>query len=159
MKNERLFINKKKRTKWWISLAVIFTILVGASLGTLSMYNWSVNQAIQGLFYNTKQPVNVADDTGEENPSDNNEEDPTSETPDPSEDELDDVTPPTYGEGEKTPETIEEPTFVEDVLISNKQYPLPATYAPGESEEAQEAFQAMKAAGAAEGLDLVAFSR
>ena len=173
MKNERLFINKKKRTKWWISLAVVFTSLVGASLGALSMYNWSFNQAIQGLFY-SNDLSEVADDSEKRvmeerekerlNPPKDNEKEPMpsentdAETPDPSEDELDDVTPPTQEEAPKTPETITEPTFVKGVLIANKQHPLPATYAPGENEEAKEAFFAMRTAGDTEGFDLVAFS-
>ncbi|MEW9502519.1 M15 family metallopeptidase [Jeotgalibacillus marinus] len=219
MKKVRLFSSKKMRPKWWITLAVTSTILVGASLGTLSMYNWSFNQAIQGLFHTTKQPsVEVAavedkeqpapsdegpladnekgprlskvtktetPDPAEEElddvtpsaeeedeetpetivepaPSKDNEKNPTSpeedETPDPSEDELDDITPPTKEEDKKTPETIVEPTYVQGVLISNKQYPLPATYAPGESAEARGSFAAMRTAAATEGFDLIAFS-
>ena len=51
-----------------------------------------------------------------------------------------------------------EPKFVHGVLLANKQYPLPADYAPGESEEAREAFNELAASAATSGINLQAFS-
>lgn len=60
-----------------------------------------------------------------------------------------------YIEGQPLPT---EPTFVKGVLIANKKYPLPSTYAPGESKEARSAFEKMAADAKVAGFELVAFS-
>lgn len=52
----------------------------------------------------------------------------------------------------------QEPTIVNGVLIASKKYPLPSTYAPGESKEARAAFQEMAAEATLSGYDLIAFS-
>ncbi|WP_088006145.1 M15 family metallopeptidase [Indiicoccus explosivorum] len=52
----------------------------------------------------------------------------------------------------------DEPTVINGILLANKQHPLPADYAPGESAEARAAFEKMAAAAAEEGIQLVAFS-
>lgn len=51
-----------------------------------------------------------------------------------------------------------EPTYINGILLANKKYPLPSTFAPGVNEETQNALNAMLAAGKKEGFDLVAFS-
>lgn len=45
-------------------------------------------------------------------------------------------------------------TYVQGILIANKTYALPKTYAPGEDKTARAAFERMKEAAAAEGLTL-----
>lgn len=60
-----------------------------------------------------------------------------------------------YIEGQVLPQ---EPTYLKGILLANKQYPLPSTFAPGESSEAREAFQKMAAEAALEGFQLTAFS-
>ena len=50
------------------------------------------------------------------------------------------------------------PTYINNVLLANKQHPLPQNYAPGESEEARAAFEAMKKDALAAGINLTAFS-
>ena len=60
-----------------------------------------------------------------------------------------------YIEGQKLPS---EPTYIKDVLIASKKYPLPSTYAPGESEEAREAFEELAAEALLDGFKLTAFS-
>ena len=60
-----------------------------------------------------------------------------------------------YIEGQELPK---EPTYIKDVLIANKQYPLPSTYSPGESKEARAAFNEMAAAAKLDGFELIAFS-
>ncbi|MGO1060456.1 M15 family metallopeptidase [Planococcus sp. FY231025] len=52
----------------------------------------------------------------------------------------------------------QQPTFIKGILLANKHYPLPQNYAPGESKEARAAFESMKKAAKADGIDLHAFS-
>lgn len=51
-----------------------------------------------------------------------------------------------------------EPKFVKGILLANKKYPLPATYAPGENEKARGAFERMAAEAKLAGFNLNAFS-
>ena len=51
-----------------------------------------------------------------------------------------------------------EPTYINGILLANKRYPLPSTFAPGVNEEAQNALNTMLAAAKKQGFDLVAFS-
>lgn len=60
-----------------------------------------------------------------------------------------------YIEGQKLPD---KPTIINGILIANKKYPLPSTYAPGESKEAREAFEEMAAEAKLSGINLTAFS-
>lgn len=53
---------------------------------------------------------------------------------------------------------VTEPTYVKDVLIVNKKFPLPANYNKGEDPAARAAFEKMAAAAKSEGIELVAFS-
>lgn len=50
------------------------------------------------------------------------------------------------------------PTVINNVLIANKQHPLPQSYAPGESKEARAAFEAMRTEALKAKIDLTAFS-
>lgn len=60
-----------------------------------------------------------------------------------------------YIEGQKLPD---KPTIINGILIANKKYPLPSTYAPGESKEARAAFDEMAAEAKLSGINLTAFS-
>lgn len=60
-----------------------------------------------------------------------------------------------YIEGQQLPKN---PKFVNGVVLANKQYPLPADYAPGESEEARAEFEKLAAASKTAGINLQAFS-
>ncbi|MFB1082959.1 D-alanyl-D-alanine carboxypeptidase family protein [Jeotgalibacillus sp. JSM ZJ347] len=151
---------KKKRTKWWIALGATVTILAGASLGALSAYNWSPEETIEGLFgtsattsisQNNHEERSIDEDIKEITRTDKDDDAPIDE---PAED-GDTVYP---DEPERTPETLEEPIYVKDVLIANKQYPLPSGYAPGENPEARAAYNEMQAAALEAGYSLVAFS-
>jgi len=51
-----------------------------------------------------------------------------------------------------------EPTYINGILLANKIYPLPSTFAPEENPEAREALNQMLAAAKQQGFDLVAFS-
>lgn len=59
------------------------------------------------------------------------------------------------------PESIElpeEPTFINGVLLANKQHPLPSDYAPGVDPEAKDSFEAMRGEALKSDIDLIAFS-
>lgn len=60
-----------------------------------------------------------------------------------------------YIEGMKLPN---KPTYINQILIASKQYPLPANFAPGESKDAREAFDELNAAAALDGFKFDAFS-
>ncbi|MEK5036851.1 M15 family metallopeptidase [Sporosarcina sp. FSL K6-3457] len=60
-----------------------------------------------------------------------------------------------YIEGQKLPS---EPTYVQEILIANKKYPLPSTFAPGEDKTARAAFDQMAAEATLSGFKLTAFS-
>lgn len=60
-----------------------------------------------------------------------------------------------YVEGTELPK---EPKIIDGILLANKQYPLPKDYAPGESEEAREAFNELAAEALKSGINLQAFS-
>lgn len=83
------------------------------------------------------------------------EEPPAAEEPkeEPAEQEPADAT--TYQDGIKLPA---KPTYINNILLANKQHPLPQNYAPGESKEARAAFEAMKKDAQAAGINLNAFS-
>lgn len=51
-----------------------------------------------------------------------------------------------------------EPTYINGILLANKRYPLPSTFAPGEDAKAREALNTMLTAAKQQGFDLVAFS-
>ncbi|ASW42637.1 M15 family metallopeptidase [Clostridium isatidis] len=63
-----------------------------------------------------------------------------------------------YEENSLEDPSIREPKYINGILIVNKEYGLPDTYAPGEDPEAREAFERMKIDAAAEGIYLNAFS-
>lgn len=51
-----------------------------------------------------------------------------------------------------------EPTYINGILIANKRYPLPSTFAPEEDKTARAALDTMLAAAKQQGFDLNAFS-
>lgn len=55
-------------------------------------------------------------------------------------------------------ELPEEPTFINGILIANKQNPLPSDYAPGVDPEAKSSFDAMREEALKSDIDLIAFS-
>ncbi|MGG7058631.1 M15 family metallopeptidase [Clostridium nigeriense] len=63
-----------------------------------------------------------------------------------------------YEEKSSEDASLREPTYINGILIANKEYGLPDDFAPGESAEAREAFEEMKTDAAKEGIYLNAFS-
>ncbi|WP_288221322.1 D-alanyl-D-alanine carboxypeptidase family protein [uncultured Clostridium sp.] len=64
----------------------------------------------------------------------------------------------TYEEKSNEDASLREPKYINGILIVNKEFGLPDTFAPGESTEAREAFERMKSDAAKEGIYLNAFS-
>ena len=64
----------------------------------------------------------------------------------------------TYEEKASEDASIREPKYINGILLVNKEFGLPDTFAPGESTEAREAFEKMKSDAANEGIYLNAFS-
>lgn len=64
----------------------------------------------------------------------------------------------TYEEKSSEDPSLREPKYINGILLVNKEFGLPDTFAPGESTEAREAFEKMKLDAANEGIYLNAFS-
>lgn len=123
------------------------------------MNEWNIDKSIEELrdLTGVKQIVDV-DKTEEANVDKPVIEEPKQEIPiveEPVVEEVDMSGAKGYIGNEVLPQ---EPTIVKGVLIASKKYPLPSTYAPGESKEARTAFQEMVAEAILSGYDLVAFS-
>lgn len=73
----------------------------------------------------------------------------------PAETPLQNIDATKYAEDQAIPT---EPTYINGILIANKQFPLPSTYAPDVQPEARQALDAMVAAAAQEGFQLTGFS-
>ena len=150
---------KKKGKAITISLSIIFGLIVAGSVAWVGMNEWNVEesykrvQVAMGLIEDSENqslvPVKEAP-----LPSDDREEskpvpEPEPEKPQTKEDFV------SYVEGQELPEA---PTYINEILIASKQYPLPSTFAPGESKDARAAFNEMAAAASLEGFHFTAFS-
>lgn len=159
-KNKRAhFRHKKKKGKLgWITLIVIGIILIGC-ISWVGVNDWDVEKSMEkvqlslGILDEKTDTVLEEDEVTE---SDEVEE-PTSSEEIPTEHQLTETDRPKteYIEGQELPE---EPTYIDGVLIANKQYPLPETYEPGESVEARAAFEELAAEALLSGFHLTAFS-
>ncbi|WP_246231618.1 M15 family metallopeptidase [Sporosarcina jiandibaonis] len=167
---------KKKGKALPITLTSLGVIVAGIIIW-IGMNDWNleksyekVEDAITLVIY--KDDNKVEDETTEPtNPDENSDseiidendkgEEPKDEVPEGEtpEEEMPEKTPDKdnrkYIEGQELPK---EPTYIKGILIANKQYPLPRTYAPGESKEARAAFNEMAAAAKLDGFELIAFS-
>ncbi|QUG43785.1 M15 family metallopeptidase [Psychrobacillus sp. INOP01] len=125
----------------------------------IGMNDWNIDKSIEELrnLTEVKQTVEV-DKAGESNVEEPIVEEPVQEIPvkeEPVVEEVDMSGAKGYIGNETLPQ---EPTVVEGVIIASKKYPLPSTYAPGESKEARAAFQEMAAEATLSGYELIAFS-
>ncbi|MDV6378500.1 M15 family metallopeptidase [Sporosarcina sp. GW1-11] len=171
--------SKQGRNRTYIVAGFTFVLLVGAIMWVGST-NRNINQSIEGLdqgdeFQEVKRSPNEDESTdhAEENPQGTNgpDEEPLrdkekvpfigedSNEVDTSESSKSVQEKPTnpagYLEGQELPK---EPKYIDGILLANKQYPLPKNFAPGESQEAREAFNELAAAAVTSGINLQAFS-
>jgi zinc D-Ala-D-Ala carboxypeptidase len=159
---------KKKGKVLPITLISLGTIVVGIIVW-IGMNDWNLEKSYkkieQVIFQEdnktedeTSKPANPEGNSDSEIIDENNEvEKPEEETPETEKPEVEapDKDNRKYIDGQELPK---EPTYIKDILIANKQYPLPSTYSPGESKEARAAFNEMAAAAKLDGFELIAFS-
>ncbi|AYC30840.1 D-alanyl-D-alanine carboxypeptidase family protein [Paenisporosarcina cavernae] len=108
----------------------------------------------------SKEPAKTDENPSPTTPSQPNTEQPSSPPVQP-ETPVEQPTTPSTGANSGYSDTVTypaKPTYVNGILVANKKYPLPKTYAPGESKIAREAFEEMAAAARLQSLELVAFS-
>lgn len=122
-----------------------------AGLGDLLQTKSKENQASQEEIGPEAEPSPEPEETADTESTDK----PSEETPSSKEKTNDGVFDGGYVEGQTLPK---EPTYVNNILVANKKYPLPEDFAPGESKEARAAFDEMAAEAALSGFNLTAFS-
>jgi zinc D-Ala-D-Ala carboxypeptidase len=160
MQSRYNLLQEKKKKKWpYIVSGTIAGLLIGVMVVWVGMNQWSIDKSIEELRNLTegKQTV-VVDKTEEPIKEEPIVEEPKQDVPvkeEPVIEEVDMSGAKGYVGNEVLPQ---EPTIVNGVLIASKKYPLPSTYAPGESKEARAAFQEMAAEATLSGYDLIAFS-
>ncbi|WP_144513622.1 D-alanyl-D-alanine carboxypeptidase family protein [Bacillus sp. FJAT-22090] len=153
MQSRYSLLQDKKKKKWpYIVSGVIVGLLIVIVVGWIGINGWNIEKSINALGLSDKKENTVAVEKTEEVPV---KEEPVVETPVAEEPEVDLSGAKGYEGHETLPA---EPTYVEGVLIASKKYPLPSTYAPGESKEARAAFEKMAAEATLSGYNLVAFS-
>ncbi|PID19701.1 MULTISPECIES: M15 family metallopeptidase [unclassified Sporosarcina] len=181
-KKEKLADRKRKRKYKWIDgIVVLIFILLAGIIIWLGTNGWSMSKAINSLQNGQEPPVEfqeiesasergredeVDDPEGVSEEGEKPEEIPLRKIEDApiiekSQEKAEEAAPEKpssaidYIKGQQLPK---EPKYVDGVLLANKQYPLPRDYAPGESEEAREAYNEMEAAAVTSGINLHAFS-
>ena len=177
-KNNKFNKLNKTKNKWITPLIIgggLLILLV--PIIWLGLHNWDVEESLIEVGYSKK----VADATPEqpeisepteppvkEDSKDKNtekippKEEPAQPNPAPEkpvkEDPVVPIEKPAANSYDPDQVLPANPTFIQGILVANKRYPLPSTYAPGESKEAREAFEKMAAAARLDGFELVAFS-
>lgn len=160
MQSRYNLLQEKKKKKWpYIVSGTIAGLLIGVMVVWVGMNQWSIDKSIEELRILTegKQTI-VVDKTEEPIIEEPIVKEPKQDVPvqeEPVIEEVDMSGAKGYVGNEVLPQ---EPTIVNGVLIASKKYPLPSTYAPGESKEARAAFQEMAAEATLSGYDLIAFS-
>jgi len=117
----------------------------------VAMNDWDVEKSLKKIIAMTDEAVKIPEEIPEI------EEEPSVEEP-----KIDVAVDPSirvdaggYIEGQELPS---EPTIIKGILVANKKYPLPSTFALGEDREARTAFNELAAKAALSGFNLTAFS-
>lgn len=157
MQSRFSFMKQKKKKKWpKIVSGIVAGLIVVSVVAWIGINDWNINKSLESLGILTKEdkeveiveePIESIDEV-EEPPM----EEPVVEEP---AEEVDRSGAKGYVGNETLPA---EPTYVDGILIASKRYPLPSTFAPGESAEAREAFEALAAEAKLSDYELVAFS-
>ncbi|QFG00528.1 D-alanyl-D-alanine carboxypeptidase family protein [Psychrobacillus glaciei] len=162
MKSRQSLLKQKKQKKWpYIVGGSIAVLLIGAIVVWIGINDWNIDKGMTALGLSNQVEEPELEQKGENSTVDELagektvEETPKVEKPVVEEPEIDMSGPKGY-EGHETLPT--EPKYVDGVLIASKKYPLPSTFAPGESKEGREAFEEMAAEAKLSGYELVAFS-
>lgn len=153
-RNKYMSSKRKKGKTSTIVLTIIAIIMVGLVVW-VAMNDWDVKKSFKKfevlIGASKEEPeevIEVEDMTDLEEPT-------QTETPDePVEREVN-LDNGGYIEGQQLPVN---PTYIKNVLIVNKKYPLPSTFAPGEDKEARAAYEELAAQAVVDGFKLKAFS-
>lgn len=157
MQSRFSFMKQKKKKKWpKIVSGIVAGLIVVSVVAWIGINDWNINKSLESLGIPTKEDEEV-EIVEEPTESIDEVEEPPMEEPvveEPAE-EVDRSGAKGYVGNEILPA---EPTYVDGILIASKRYPLPSTFAPGESAEAREAFEALAAEAKLSDYELVAFS-
>lgn len=159
MKRSKKYVYQSKKKKKGKAL-MISLLSIGLLAAGLVTWIWMNDWDIEKSYTRAGQAIGVIDVKGQP------EAKPVDEAPIPDnveevDDKVENEEPLTtedfiqYIEGQELPS---EPTYVKEILIASKKYPLPSTFAPGESVEAREAFGQLASAALLDGFNLTAFS-
>lgn len=167
---------KRTNKKWPKWLTSIWAVLVVALVGVVvwvSANDWDINKTMEqaGLKSTStktqaveQESLSETQDEEEDAALESEEQKPLLEEvkPTPPEEPMEaekeaEATPfdGGYIEGQELPT---KPTYVENILIANKENPLPETFAPGEDKTARAAFEKMAVDASLSGFNLTAFS-
>ncbi|ARK21411.1 D-alanyl-D-alanine carboxypeptidase [Sporosarcina sp. P26b] len=183
MRNNRDDKKRKRKNKWIDGGIILIFIILAGSVIWIGTNEWSVEKALDSIQSETESSTDFQEieESVDSSLTDTTERHDEEKAPLPSEERLRDVdkplinetqeetsvekavpqkpvkpsNPTSYIKGQKLPK---EPMLIHGVLLANKQYPLPEDYAPGESEEAREAFNELAASALTSGINLQAFS-
>ena len=156
MQSRKSLYNKKKR-KWpFILSGSVAGLLIALVVAWIGLHDWNVDKSIDALGITNKKETAVIEDDSDLDKEETSVEEPAVvEEPEEEKIPVDMSGAKGYVGHEVLPE---QPTYVEGILIASKKYPLPSTFAPGESKEARAAFEEMAAEAKLSGYNLVAFS-
>lgn len=171
---------KYSKKKWpivlWTGLGLLLLLV---PLTWLALNNWNVEESLEksGLVKKEvdatpEEPLIPEENTPTRPDAKDNEKEQEEKPMTPPSESTDPVEQEEGNPEEKEEEPVEQvetprkeetnlpktPTIIQGILVANKNYPLPSTYAPGESTEAREAFNKLAAAARLDGFELVAFS-
>lgn len=148
--------SKKKKGKTSTIVLSIIAILMTGIVSWVAVNDWDVKKSfkkIEVLISGFKEePVDEVEVEGTPNLSEDPEQAEIPDEPIETEVNLDNGG---YLEDQQLPV---KPTYIKNVLIANKKYPLPSTFAPGENKEARAAFEKLAADAVLSGFNLKAFS-
>lgn len=153
---------KKKRKMMKIILLTVSVLLTAGIITWIGFNDWNIEKSYKRVEAAIKQTVQGEQDDSPPKEDSKAHDDTTQvggnpEAP-PKEEPVEEPTTEEaiqYIEGQELPD---EPTYIDGILLANKKHPLPSTYAPGESEEAREAFTKMASEAVLKEHHLHAFS-
>ncbi|MCM3758822.1 M15 family metallopeptidase [Sporosarcina aquimarina] len=160
-RQERRRTSKKQSKGLKATLLIVIAVMIGLIIW-IGTNDWNVEKTLEQAGLSKSDSEKPQSSPGTEDKEEENEQNlpPAEVEPAPPEESAEpdkDGTPfdGGYVEGQKLPS---EPTYVKNILIANKKYPLPETFAPGESKEARAAFEEMAAEAKLSSFNLTAFS-
>lgn len=163
MKRKNKYTKQKKKGKGLTITLLLSALLMTGLVTILGLNGWDIERSIQSgqaFFGISTEPAEKADSDPVGHLTEGELEETSGE---PSEKgDADDAQKSDLvvdaGGYIKDQQLPAEPTYVNQILIANKRYPLPSTFAPGEDPTAREAFEKMAAEAKLSGFNLTAFS-